>query len=146
MTHVKIEPNKNLQSALELLALRLKVDVCNLYRYSSKDSVLTLIGTVGLAINALGYQMKASTGLTGRVARTKRALPLKNPQEHPDYHHIEDSGEEKYKSYLGQPITDFANGEVIGVLVIQTVEAHTYNLAEIQEASQAGRELKSYLK
>jgi L-methionine (R)-S-oxide reductase len=85
----------------------------------------------------LGSTLLFNQGLTGRVARTKKPLPVVNPSEHPDYFHIKGSDEERYASYLGIPLVH--DGRLLGVLTLQTVRSKLFLLSDIRQAYISGR-------
>jgi len=114
----------------------LKVDVCSLYTLSPIGDQLELVATKGLSQSAVGVKMSIKQGLTGAVARTRRPLSVKNPDTHPDYFHVQGSGEEKYQSYLGIPL--IKDQILFGVLVVQTVRSKLFFMNEIKLIHRAG--------
>ncbi|HAB04188.1 MAG TPA: phosphoenolpyruvate--protein phosphotransferase, partial [Alcanivorax sp.] len=87
----------------------------------------------------LGY----AQGLTGKVARTRLPVVARVIQDHADYFHVAGSGEERFKSYLGIPLEH--DGELHGVLVVQTEQTKTFFHRHIQEVHRAGRDLMASL-
>ena len=129
---------KDLSSIVGQLSEELLVDVCSLY-VTTPDNHLELAATFGLSQNAIGARMSFNQGLTGRVARTQHSLSVKNPDTHPDYYHINSSGEEKYQSYLGIPL--IRHERLLGVLVVQTIRPKMFFMSEIKSLYDAGRKL-----
>jgi phosphotransferase system enzyme I (PtsP) len=125
-----------LGSIVKNLGDELKVDVCSLYTLNPAGNQLKLVATNGLSQSVLGASMSVKQGLTGAVARTRRSLSVKNPSTHPDYYHIQGSGEEKYQSYLGIPL--IKNEILFGVLVVQTVRPKMFFVSEIKMLHAAG--------
>lgn len=125
-----------LNSIVKTLGDELNVDVCSLYTYNAETNQLTLSATHGLSQSVIGAIMSIRQGLTGAVARTRHSLSVKNPSTHPDYFHIQGSGEEKYQSYLGIPL--IKNDILFGVLVVQTVRPKMFFMSEIQSIYVAG--------
>lgn len=125
-----------LNTIVKTLGDELKVDVCSLYTLNSKGDQLELVATNGLSQSVIGVRMSIKQGLTGVVARTRRSLSVKNPDTHPDFFHVQGSGEEKYQSYLGIPLIKDRN--LFGVLVVQTVRAKVFFLNEIKLIHGAG--------
>lgn len=107
-----------------------------LYTLNPAGNQLKLVATNGLSQSVLGVSMSVKQGLTGAVARTRRSLSVKNPSTHPDYYHIQGSGEEKYQSYLGIPL--IKNEILFGVLVVQTVRPKMFFVSEIKMLHAAG--------
>lgn len=126
-----------LSNIVNRLREELGVDVCSLYLTNPGGDHLMLAATSGLNQSAVGARMSIRQGLTGLVARTRRSLSVKNPETHPDYYHVKDSGEEKYHSYLGIPLLQENN--LHGVLVVQTVRAKLFFMNEIKMLHEAGR-------
>jgi L-methionine (R)-S-oxide reductase len=129
----------NLNSIVKTLGDELNVDVCSLYTFKADTNQLTLAATHGLSQSVIGATMSIKQGLTGAVARTRHSLSVKNPSTHPDYFHIQGSGEEKYQSYLGIPL--IKNEVLFGVLVAQTVRPKMFFMSEIQTIYAAGYRL-----
>lgn len=106
----------------------LSMDVCSLYRMNeARDMVL--LATHGLQKNR-PVKIPAGKGLVGLVVENRHTINLANSLNHPAYFHVEDIKEELFKSFCGAPMV--ANGEVIGVLVVQGRKAK--KLSEKQEA------------
>lgn len=122
---------------------RLEVDVCSLYLAHPGKPVLEIVATSGLSERAVGAKLSFDQGLTGKVARTRKPVAARDIQSHADYFHVEGSNEERFKSYLGIPLE--RNGELLGVLVIQTEQTKTFFLREIKELHSAGRDVMAGL-
>jgi phosphotransferase system enzyme I (PtsP) len=135
--------NPELQALVTRLADDLRVDVCSLYKLAPDGQHLVLVATQGLLPLALGYRMPLTSGLTGRVARSRKVVAVKDPQNHPDYHHVLGSGEERFKTFLGIPVQ--RGGRLLGVLVVQTVHPHLYLLQEVSRIHATGRDVEPWL-
>ncbi len=122
-------PRANL--CLKQAAETLGVDVCTLYEADHRRRELILIGSYGLAESSIGYRLSFDTGITGAVARTMVPISSKDPMRHPEFHLVEGSGEEKYRSYLGVPVMDF--GQLDGVFVVQTIKSRIFRISEIEK-------------
>ena len=133
-----------LRTLVARLAQDLGVDVCSLYKLDPTGTQLTLVATHGLSQSSVGYRMPISLGLTGRVARIKKVVAVKDPMSHPDYHHVVGSGEERYKTFLGIPI--HGKEGLLGVLVVQTIEPHLFLLQEIAQIHATGRDVEPWLR
>lgn len=129
----------NLNFIVKTLGEELTVDVCSLYILTNDNHQLKLAATHGLSQSVIGATMSIKQGLTGVVARTCRSLSVKNPDTHPDYFHIQGSGEEKYQSYLGIPLVK--NESLLGVLVVQTIRPKLFFMSEIKSLYAAGYRL-----
>lgn len=112
---------QTLHEIARLIADKFCVDVCSIYVFDGDKNCLSLAATVGLSEEMVGkISMSLHEGLTGLVIEEMKPIFVKNPALHPRYKYFEGSGEEKYHSFLGLPL--IYHGEVLGVLVIQTVE------------------------
>lgn len=125
-----------LNTIVKSLGDELAVDVCSLYTLSPNEDQLELVATSGLSQSVIGARMSTRQGLTGVVARSRRSLSVKNPVSHPNYFHIQGSGEEKYQSYLGIPL--IKDMRLFGVLVIQTIRPKLFFMKEIKTLHEAG--------
>lgn len=103
-------------------------DVCSLYRCAD-DGEMVLLASHGLEV-VHSVKLPAGKGLVGRVARSRHALNLADASSHPDYFYIKETHEERFSSFCGVPLVRF--GEVVGVLVVQRVQAE--KLSDEQEA------------
>ena len=119
------------------LAESLGVDVCTVYSYKEALRVLRLEASYGLDNAVVGYTIPVDQGLVGRVARTGLPFSTRNPANHPDYHFVPGSGEEKYASFLGMPIKYFDT--LLGVLAVQTVSPRAFRIAEIESIYRMGK-------
>ena len=122
---------------------KLEVDVCSLYLAHPDRQTLEIVATSGLHQSVIGKQLGYAQGLTGKVARTRLPVVARVIQDHADYFHVEGSGEERFKSYLGIPLEH--DGELHGVLVVQTEQTKTFFHRHIQEVHSAGRDLMAGL-
>jgi phosphotransferase system enzyme I (PtsP) len=109
----------------------LRADVCSIYLYDQPREWLVLSGTVGLNLESIGkVRMSIDEGLTGLTAREKRPVIIPcDADQHPCFRYFPESGEDPYESFLGVPIV--AGEEVIGVLVVQTVESRMFANEEV---------------
>lgn len=129
----------SLSQRVNTVRSRLEVDVCTLYRTCPDDDSLEIVATSGLNRDAVGARLSRQQGLTGKVARTGKPLAARDIQNHADYFHVEGSGEERFRSYLGIPLLQ---GEsLLGVLVIQTEQMKAFFLRDVRELYGAGRDV-----
>lgn len=125
-----------LNTIVKTLGDELDVDVCSLYTFQADVDQIELVASSGLNQSVIGTRMTTKQGLTGVVARTRRSLSVKNPSTHPNYHHVQGSGEEKYQSYLGIPL--IKDMRLFGVLVVQTIRPKLFFMNEIKKLHAAG--------
>ncbi len=132
--------NQNpMNERVDAVRRKLDVDVCSLYLADPGQRTLEIVATSGLHQSVLGKRLGYDQGLTGKVARTRLPVVARVIQDHADYFHVEGSGEERYKSYLGIPLEH--NDALYGVLVVQTERTKTFFHRDIQEVHSAGRDL-----
>ncbi|QJX03323.1 GAF domain-containing protein [Alcanivorax sp. IO_7] len=117
---------------------KLDVDVCSLYLARPDQQTLEIVATSGLNQSVIGKQLGYAQGLTGKVARTRQPVVARVIQDHADYFHVEGSGEERFKSYLGIPWSTATNcGRAGGA-----DRAHQdFFRRDIQEVHSAGRDV-----
>ncbi len=114
-----------------LIGNELRGDACSIYLFDRAGEWLVLSGTVGLNQECIGkVRMSIDEGLTGLTAREKRPVIVPcDADQHPCFLYFPESGEDPYESFLGVPIV--AASEIIGVLVVQTVESRMFANDEV---------------
>ncbi len=114
--------DQTLQEVVRLVARKMAMDVCSIYLLERDRHCLTLVATVGLNPEAVGRVcMNIDEGLTGLVLEEMSPLLVRNPARHPRHKYFQESGEERYRSFLGLPL--IYHGEMLGVLVVQTEDS-----------------------
>src|ERR1700751_4393737 len=130
------KPAETLMNVVALIAKRFRTDVCSAYLLEPDRANLVLAATVGLRRECIGnLRMAVNEGLTGLVAEQVQAVAVSQVKNHPRFKYFRDSGEDAYQSFLGVPLID--RGILQGVLVVQTVEARTFNSDEIRMLAEA---------
>ena len=122
---------ETLANVTGLVSKRLDADVCSIYTIDSDQQKLTLASTMGLEAGAVGrVEMPMGEGLVGMAAERGEPIAIEDAQSHPDYRYFPETGEERFKSLLAAPL--IVQGAVIGVIVIQTVEARRFDDPDIE--------------
>lgn len=122
--------DETIDNIVQLVADRAKSDVCSLYLLDEDQKTLVLRATQGLDRDAVGkVRMQIGEGLTGKAAKEQRVLAIQEPQSHPDYRYFQETGEEKFHTFVGIPLLD--RNLAIGVLVIQTRKNHVFTNDEL---------------
>lgn len=121
----------------------LNVDVCTLYLACARERELELHVTSGLNQKVVGTRLPFDQGLTGKVASRESPIAARDIQSHRDHYHVEGSGEERFKSYLGIPLLQ--RETFLGVLVVQTEDTKTFFQRDIRELYEAARDLMDHL-
>ncbi len=107
----------------------MKVNVASIYLRSGDD--LELCATKGLKQSAVhSTRLSLNEGLVGYVARRAKLLNLAEASDHPDFVFKEETGEQRFQSFLGVPL--LRGGRNLGVLVVQGKRARVYSEAEVE--------------
>lgn len=123
---------ERLDDFVAAISTSIKVDVASIYliRGTSKD--IELSATQGLKKSAVhNTRLKRGEGLVGHVALTAKPLNLADAASHPHFSYRAETGEDRFKSFLGVPI--LRGGRVLGVLVIQSVEPREFDEDDNEE-------------
>lgn len=112
-------PAEQVRLIVDSISEAIDVDVCSLYRADARGDML-LLASHGLDIKSK-VVIPAGRGLVGMVATGRHPVNLAAGAGHQQYLYIPETGEERYNSFCGVPLVHY--GEVVGVLVVQRVEA-----------------------
>ena len=122
--------NETLRNIGNLIAKRMRSDVCSIYLLDADHTTLRLQASKGLSKRAVGkVTMQIGEGLTGMSAQERRAVAIQDPENHPQYRYFKETGEEKFHSFLGIPLFD--RKAPLGVIVLQTKETRQFSSEEI---------------
>jgi len=122
--------SQTLQNIVDLVAKRMKTEVCSIYLLDPDQARLRLSATVGLAADSVGkVALRLDEGLVGLAAKERRVISIEEPQNHPSFRYFAETGEEQYHSFLGIPLFD--RKLPIGVIAIQTLDRRIFAAAEI---------------
>src|SRR5215468_4685011 len=131
---------ETLMNVVALIAKRFRTDVCSAYLLEPDRANLVLAATVGLRRECIGnLRMAVNEGLTGLVAEQVHPVAVSQVKNHPRFKYFSDSGEDAYQSFLGVPLID--RGVLQGVLVVQTIEARTFDADEIRMLTDAASQV-----
>lgn len=120
------DPQETLNNTVRLIHGRFRTDVCSVYLIDPKGGDLVLAATVGLDPSCVGsIRMRFDEGLTGLVAERMTPVMEADASSHPRYKYFRETGEERFRSFLGVPIIEA--GAVEGVLVVQTMERRPFS-------------------
>ena len=124
---------RDFQTALNIVVHSVRVtmqtEVCSVYLYDEETSRYTLMANEGFKKEMVGKViLGCSEGLVGQVGLREEPINLDDAPSHPTYSHIENIGEEDYRSFLGVPIIHHRN--LLGVLVVQHKARRRYNEGE----------------
>lgn len=127
---VQEDAQKRLDRLTDIIAEETGADVASIYLVRTAGA-LELSATHGLkpeAVHAL--RMRPDEGLVGLVARTARPLAVEDAPSHPNFAYKPETGEEKFKSFVGVPI--LRGGRIVGVLTAQTLAERPSTEEEIE--------------
>ncbi len=103
--------------------------VCSVYLYDADSDSYVLSATDGLLQESVGkVYMSTEQGLVGLVAHRAEPLNLEDAEAHPRFTYFPETGEEKFKSFLGAPIIH--HRDVLGVLVVQQQQRRKFDESE----------------
>ena len=120
-----------LERIVDLVAQRLDMEVCSIYRYDAESKRLHMVVTRGLDPTSVGeVSMGIDEGLTGFAIQKGEPVMAIDALAHPRYKYFPETGEERYHSFLGVPIVD--RREALGVLVVQTSRRRRFTRDEVR--------------
>ena len=121
---------RRLKRVVKEIAGNLEAEVCSVY-LARADQTLELFATQGLRQQAVHKtRLKVGEGLVGLIAERGEPLNVREASAHPKFVYLPETGEEIYHSLMGVPI--MRGGRVVGVLVVQSAAARTYQDEEIE--------------
>jgi len=114
-----------LEDALGIIVDRvrqaMKTEACSIYLLDTEVNRYVLMASEGLNKDSIGrVSLGYSEGLVGLVGVREEPINLENAQEHERYRYFPETGEERYRSFLGVPIIH--HKQVLGVLVVQQAD------------------------
>ncbi|NQV70776.1 MAG: phosphoenolpyruvate--protein phosphotransferase [Pseudohongiella sp.] len=109
-------PHDQVTYIVDSISAILKVGACSLYRVDSNFEA-ELLASHGL-VSKEQIKLPAGVGLVGLVAKSRHPVNVADAASHPNFYLLDNSNEEKFKSFCGVPLV--RSGKVIGVLVVQS--------------------------
>ncbi|MEJ2327404.1 MAG: phosphoenolpyruvate-utilizing N-terminal domain-containing protein, partial [Chromatiaceae bacterium] len=130
------EVNKapDLEQGLAVIVRRVKqavgADVCSVYLTDFEARQHVLQASDGLRTEAVGrVRLPLNRGLIGWVSERAEPLDLDDASSHPRYLFVHETGEKRYRGFLGAPIIQ--NRRVLGVLVLRQRERRHFEDDEV---------------
>ncbi len=122
----EVNSARDLQEALDIIVSRVQkamgTEVCSVYLLEPGNNRYILMATEGLYRTAVGQvSLGYSEGLVGLVGSREEPLNLEDAPSHPRYRYFPETGEERFRSFLGVPIIH--HRRLLGVLVVQQRES-----------------------
>lgn len=124
----------SLEEALAIIVHRVKeamdVDVCSVFVKDTTTGHYVLKASDGLNPESVGkVRLAPQEGLVGLVATRQELINLENAADHPSFRYFPESGEDRYRSFLGVPLVHFR--QVLGVLAAQRRERRSFDDQEV---------------
>jgi phosphotransferase system enzyme I (PtsP) len=124
----------DLEKALAIIVRSVKkavgADVCSVYLTDFDKREHVLQATDGLNPSAVGkVRLPLNRGLIGLVSERAEPVNLDDASTHPRYLFITETGEKRYRGFLGAPIIQ--NRRVLGVLVLRKREVRRFGDDEV---------------
>ncbi|MDC0663081.1 phosphoenolpyruvate--protein phosphotransferase [Marinobacter sp. SS21] len=121
----EVNSARDLQEALGIIVSRVQkamgTEVCSVYLLDPDSNRYILMASEGLYQQAVGkVSLGYSEGLIGLVGSREEPINLEDAPSHPRYRYFPETGEERFRSFLGVPIIH--HRRVLGVLVVQQRE------------------------
>lgn len=121
---------QRLDKIVSLVASNMVAEVCSIY-LKRDDNTLELCATEGLRPDSVhSARLRVGQGLVGRIAERAEPLATDDAPNAPGFRYLPETGEERYRSFVGVPIQRL--GEVMGVLVVQNEAARIYEEDDIE--------------
>ncbi|NWO08369.1 MAG: phosphoenolpyruvate--protein phosphotransferase [Alteromonadaceae bacterium] len=122
----EVNAARDLQDALRIIVSRVQeamaTEVCSVYLLDPASNRYILMATEGLYQESVGkVSMGHSEGLVGLVGAREEPINLEDAPAHPRYRYFPETGEERFRSFLGVPIIH--RRRMLGVLVVQQRES-----------------------
>ncbi|MDN5848552.1 MAG: phosphoenolpyruvate--protein phosphotransferase [Nitrococcus sp.] len=130
----KVNAARDLDQALKIIVDRVAAatasDVCSVYLVAEDHANLMLMATRGLNPEAVGrVRLRLDEGLVGLVAEREEPINLGDPERHPRFRYVPETGEERFHAFLGVPVIHYR--QLLGVLVVQRHEHRRFDDDEV---------------
>lgn len=132
-------PSETLTNIARAIQQQFKSDVCSVYLLDADRRHLELAATIGLEPSSVGrVRMRMDEGLVGLTAEQLAPLVVADATRHPRFKYFPEAGEDLYHAFLGVPMLD--RGLLVGVVVVQTIEARAFTPDEVRMVAAAARQ------
>jgi signal transduction histidine kinase len=129
-----IEHTALLRTIIDETTAATGTQVCSLYLWDEAEKVFVLTATNGLAEWGIGQvKLGLGEGVTGWVGAQQQSLSIRDVRSEPRFTWIPSLDQEQFISMLSVPI--ISRDLVVGVMNLQTTEAHDFSREEIDFAS-----------
>ncbi len=129
-----------LQRTVVMVSRHLHADVCSIYLYEDSSRELVLKATIGLNPEAVNHiRMRPGEGLVGYTLIKQQPICEGSAGRNPQFKYFEESGEERFESFLSVPIS--RGVESIGVLVVQHEKRDYFDEMDVMALRAAASQL-----
>jgi signal transduction histidine kinase len=123
-----------LRSIIDETTAATGTQVCSLYLWDEVEKLFVLTATNGLAQWGVGQvKLGLGEGVTGWVGAQRQPLAIRDVRTEPRFTWVPNLDQEQFVSMLSVPI--ISQERVVGVMNLQTTEAHDFSPEEIDFAS-----------
>jgi phosphotransferase system enzyme I (PtsP) len=131
-----------LQRTADMVSRHLEAEVCSIYLFDDQSRELVLKATIGLNPEAVNQiRMKPGEGLVGSTLIKQQPICEGTASRNPRFKYFEESGEERFESFLSVPIS--RGVENIGVLVVQHEMRDYFDEVDVMALRAAASQLAS---
>lgn len=127
----EVNEAQNLQEVLDIIVKRvaetIHTEACSVYLTDTRQNHYRLAANVGFKENA-EVTLKFSQGIVGLVGEREEPINLDDATTHPRYCYFPQTGEERYKAFLGAPIIH--QRKLVGIIVVQSTEKRRFDEGE----------------
>lgn len=129
-----LDQTRLLRSIIDETTAATGTQVCSLYLWDESEDVFSLTATNGLAQWGVGQvKLGLGEGVTGWVGAQRQPLTVRDVRNEPRFTWIPNLDQEQFVSMLSVPI--ISRDRVVGVMNLQTTEAHDFSAEEIDFVS-----------
>ena len=130
---LEVNAAESLDEALLIIVSRVRAamgtEVCSVYIRDHDQPLYVFRATEGLNPQEIGRaSLAVGEGLVGLVAEREEPVNLDDAEQHPNFQHLPNIGEEPFNAFLGVPIIH--QRQVLGVLVVQQKERRRFDDGE----------------
>lgn len=103
----------------------METDACSIYLFDEQAQQYRLSASIGFMNDGqIDLAIATDQGLIGLISCRGEPLNLENASTHPNYRYYPETGEERYKAFLGAPIIH--RRQVLGILVAQQTNSRRF--------------------
>lgn len=129
----EVSTTPNFGEALQILVKRIRETIstqaCTVFLIDKIHHEYVLLATDGLNPKSVGrVRLKMDQGLIGLIGQREEPINLEDAPTHPNYIHVAEAAEERFRAFLGVPIIH--HRQLLGVLLVQQEERRRFDESE----------------